>query len=101
MLPNFLKDFFFQKNPYDKIMDSISLIRNEHRNKNKLGFIGDHIVIRKKSDQYDINHSLLLPDGQALNMSYTLELSAREFLPPKIDIQLEAHGEAVIEQNSW
>ena len=82
-------------------MDSISVIRKEHQNKNILGFIGDHIVIRKKSDQYDINHSLLLSDGQTLNMSYTIELSAREFLPPQIDILLEAHGEAVIEQNSW
>lgn len=88
-------------NPYDKIMVSISRIREEHRNNNKLGFIGDQIVIKKKDDHYDVDCNLIMFNKHVMRMGYSLELSAKELIPKKIDMLLETYGEALIEQNKW
>ena len=100
-IPSFIQDFLFQKHPYDKIMVSIGRIIKEHHDNNKLGVVGDQIVIRKTPTNYEVDCNLIMDNGQAMRMGYTLDLSAKEFIPPKINIMLEAHGEVVIEENQW
>ena len=90
-----------KENPYEHLMWSIHGLRDQFKKENKLGFIGDQIVIRKKPTIYEVDCNLIMRSGQAMRMGYTLDLSAKEFLPPKIDIMLEAHGEVVIEENRW
>ena len=90
-----------EENPYEHLMWSIHGLRDQFKKENKLGFVGDQIVIRKTPSIYEVDCNLIMGNGQAMKMGYTLELSARKYLPPKIDILLEAHGETVIEQNRW
>lgn len=101
ILPNFIKELFSQTNPYEKIMDSIAKIRNEHKNNNKLGFVGDQIKISKKDDHYDLYYCLIMENNQAMTMTYFLEISNKEFLPSRISEELETREEAIIEQNRW
>lgn len=90
-----------EENPYEHLMWSIYGLRDQFKKENKLGFVGDQIVIRKTPSMYEVDCNLIMGNGQVMRMGYTLELSAREYLPPKIDLLLEAHGETVIEQNQW
>lgn len=101
ILPNFLNDFFSQKNPYEKIMDSINKIREEHKANNVLGFVSDQIKISKKDDDLDINHCLIMGNGQSMTMTYTLDVSGMVFLPSQIRKELETCSEAIIDQNLW
>lgn len=88
-------------NPYEKIMDSIGKIRNEHKNNNKLGFVGDQIKISEKGDHYDLCFCLIMENDQTMTMTYTLENSDKEFLPSWISKELETYEETIIEQNQW
>lgn len=90
-----------EENPYEYLMLSIQGLRDQFKKENKLGFVGDQIVIRKTPSIYEVDCNLIMSNGQAMRMGYTLELSARKYLPPKLDLLLEAHGETVIEQNRW
>lgn len=90
-----------EENPYEHLLWSIHELRDQFKIQNKLGFVGDQIVIRKTTSIYEMDCNLIMSSGQAMKMEYILELSARKYLPPKIDLLLEAHGETVIEQNRW
>ena len=82
-------------------MDSIGKIREEHQANNALGFVSDQINICKKDDYFNINHCLIMGNGQTMTMTYTLEISDKEFIPSRISKELETCEEAVIEQNRW
>ena len=101
ILPSFLKELFSRTNPYEKIMDSIGKIRNEHKNNNKLGFVGDKIMISKKDNHYDLCYCLIMENNQTMTMTYRLEISDKEFLPSRISEELETRKESIIEQNRW
>jgi len=90
-----------EENPYEHLIWSIHGLRDQFKKENKLGFVGDQIVIRKKPSIYEVDCNLIMSNGQAMSMGYTLELSDRKYLPSKIDLLLEAHGVVVIEQNCW
>lgn len=100
-LPDCLNFFFSHMNPYEKIMVSIGKIREEHQANNALGFVSDQINISKKADYFDINHCLIMGNGQTMTMTYTLEISDKEFIPTRISMELETYEEAIIEQNRW
>lgn len=89
------------ENPYEHLLWSIHGLCDQFKKNNKLGIIGNEIVIRKRTDHYDVDCNLLMPDKRVMNMGYTLDLSARKFLPHSIDSKLEMCGEAIIEQTSW
>lgn len=101
ILPSFFKEFFSQLNPYEKIMDSISDIRKEHKTNNKLGFVSDQIKISEKDDHYEIYYCLKMENGQTMTMVYPLEISDKEFFPTRIHKELENCREVIIEQNRW
>jgi len=90
-----------EENPYEHLMWSINGLRDQFKKENKLGFVGDQIVIRKTPIQYEVDCNLIMANRQVMRMGYTLDLSAQKYLPPKIDLMLEANGEALIEQNRW
>lgn len=90
-----------EENPYEHLMWSIHGLRDQFRKENKLGFVGDQIIIRKTPTQYDVDCNLIMANNRVMRMGYTLDLSARKFIPPKIDIMLEAHGEVIVEQTKW
>lgn len=89
------------ENPYEHLMWSIHGLTDQFKKENKLGIVGDQIVIRKTPSDYKVDCNLIMGNGQAMRMGYALELSDGKYLPPKIKKILEANGEAVIEQNRW
>jgi len=101
ILPSFFKNIFSQKNPYEKIMDSISKVREEHQANKTLGFVSDQIKISKKDDYFDINHCLIMENGQTMTMTYTLDVSDEEFLPSQFCKDLKTYNEVIIKQNRW
>lgn len=90
-----------EENPYEHLMWSIHGLKDQFKRNNKLGFVGDQIIIKKMAGHYNVDCNLVMPSHQCMTMSYTLDLSARQFIPQKIDILLETEGEAIIEQNKW
>lgn len=89
------------ENPYEHVLWSIHGLCDQFKKNNKLNIIGNEIVIRKRSDHYEVDCNLLMPDKKMMNMGYTLDLSTRKFLPQSVDSTLEKCGEAIIEQNRW
>lgn len=90
-----------EENPYEHLMWSIYGLKDQFKRDNLLGFVGDEIVMKKMVDHYNVDCNLIMQNHQCMTMSYTLDLSARRFIPQKIDMMLEANGEAVVEQNRW
>ena len=88
-------------NPYERIIDSIDKIREEHQANNILGIVSDQIKISKKDNYFDINHCLIVENGQTMTMTYTLDVSNEEVLPSRIRKELATCRETIIEQNRW
>ena len=88
-------------NPYEKLMDSIGKIREEHQANNTLGFVSDKIMITRKDDHFGINHCLIMKNGHTMTMTYTLNDSDKKFLPSQLYKDLETCTEVIIEQNRW
>lgn len=88
-------------NPYTELMDSIQGLRDQFKKDNKLGFVADQVVIRKGSGNFDVDCNLRMENGRVMKMGYSLEESAKVYLPKRVLEELEARGIALIEQTEW
>lgn len=100
-IPGFNTDLINDKNPYEKIIESITDIRNELKKDNKLGFIKDQIVLTKQVECYDLDYLLILPDNHSLKMVFTLSFSEKKYLPHEILTTMSESNTILVKETIW
>lgn len=83
---------------YEQAMSSISLFIEQFKSDNKMGFIGD-IIILEYSGRYSLCLHLVNSDGSAMSMHWGLK---DEFLIPYgIRSEAKREGKAIVARHRW